>query len=657
MLAPYYTQIQTGTQAGISSVSDEPRSTSEANDDHLFSILLAESRTGEECFLLLGTRTPNALRSLLDRFDVSFWNKNQNRLPLAYSSGSRFSSAIDRVGSIKEALRFLRPMNLGVTTAETLLGAWTDGALVGRVLSREELETLLAEAGPDLGFGVLLGYIGSTKKIPVSELYRLLTEVTNTAGWPKSSSLKQRLIVMAASTDSVAGIEELNRFLKTLGEDGNNPVVISEVLKHCALIRPSDSFDLLASLATDDPAKAADAAFRALLAPQDMREAAARMKSSVREEFLSRCASQLWGLSPLEAVAFAQVFPAGELPTKVIGEVAANLLPLGAERTTQWLSNLPLDQKHAALSGTFSALRSRPTRFFLPSVAKAWLDAGEGLTNLKKEDVDWAVAVAAKSYGLPVLLKFANLVPAADKASIEAEAYGSVTGNLARRDPTALRTLIESSTDQLKEKLVPFVDSLASADYQAAMDWRQSTTDPAIRAALDYGLIGSGAVKMPIELRRELCLQRMSDMPDWKSLQPAVAGLVQAYAGSDPAQAFDILRGIPESAMRDKIVPDFVKTWAEHDPVEASEWLVKMPAGKTRDLAVKELVLAARDDPEMAMTNAAGISDKALRLDAARSLIEAWKALDPQWMGELLRKTSFPPEEQAELVKSLSSSK
>ena len=63
--------------------------------------------------------------------------------------------------------------------------------------------------------------------------------------------------------------------------------------------------------------------------------------------------------------------------------------------------------------------------------------------------------------------------------------------------------------------------------------------------------------------------------------------------------------------------------------------------------------MAARDDPETALINAAGISDATLRLDAARSVVEAWKSINPQFLHKLLQTAQFAVGERSQLMRTI----
>jgi hypothetical protein len=126
--------------------------------------------------------------------------------------------------------------------------------------------------------------------------------------------------------------------------------------------------------------------------------------------------------------------------------------------------------------------------------------------------------------------------------------------------------------------------------------------------------------------------------------------LAEQAAVSDTKMALDLVNRIPDEKNKRDTLQVVIRSWSSYDPVAASEWLAQQPASRTRDFAIRELVLSSKDDPEIALANAAAISDPKVRLDAARDIVKVWRDIDEQALRAYLSGSSLSGPEQALLL-------
>jgi hypothetical protein len=120
-------------------------------------------------------------------------------------------------------------------------------------------------------------------------------------------------------------------------------------------------------------------------------------------------------------------------------------------------------------------------------------------------------------------------------------------------------------------------------------------------------------------------------------------------AFSDISLVRDFVTKVPKH-VQPTVAAQLSRRWAEREPVRASEWIVTMLPGEMRDRAASELVLAALDQPEEALRNAAAIADPKLRIATATEVINLWREIDPVRTKAILANTAFADEERTHMI-------
>lgn len=613
--------------------------------------------SAEELIGAMQQMETGAIWDLLKQRSAAFWEGHLNRVPLISAAAHSLSARSKPITVIASLNALLESAGAAVNTRGLLLESACNVIFASQVTAPGDVAALLRTlADQKSGLRILKSYI-YTSHLSFVDSHQMVRKVASDAGWSMSDDLNYHLVVLAASESRIVNASEILSLLEKLHPHAAATGGIAAILRGQLSRGTSIPFDLLKMYAATSPGKAAEAAEAALdamLSAEQISEVASQMDLKVRDAFLIRTAEVLASASPLETRAFASAFPATAVSAAGAAHVVAGLLRIGASEASQWLASLSPEKKSAALSDAISVLGSAPNPTFTPNVAKAWLEACSGAGYLKPEDIRRGISRASEGAIFTDFLKYVDLAAPADRSKVEDHILETVGHSLAVKDPASLAHQIAVMPDAIKERALPkFAEALALMDYQAALKWRQESDSAGVKAALDYALIGFGASDMPLSLRKEICLDTVLGTPDWKALTPAIGQLVNSFATTNPSEAFGIIEALPSPNVRAQVIPDFIRNWAERDPVAASEWLAARPADSVRDLAVKELVMAARDDPETALINAAGISDATLRLDAARSVVEAWKSINPQFLHKLLQTAQFAVGERSQLMRTI----
>jgi NADH dehydrogenase/NADH:ubiquinone oxidoreductase subunit G len=153
-----------------------------------------------------------------------------------------------------------------------------------------------------------------------------------------------------------------------------------------------------------------------------------------------------------------------------------------------------------------------------------------------------------------------------------------------------------------------------------------------------------------LQERQQILLDHLASTGNANGNDKLVDTLMQQFGQRDPAAGIKTCDSVPEGPLREAAVTSLARSWSALDPVAASEWMAQMPEGRPRDLAVRQLVAKASDDPEMALLNAKAISNPALRMEASREVMNAWRALNPDRILEFARAAGFSKEEIAALA-------
>jgi hypothetical protein len=162
-------------------------------------------------------------------------------------------------------------------------------------------------------------------------------------------------------------------------------------------------------------------------------------------------------------------------------------------------------------------------------------------------------------------------------------------------------------------------------------------------ARLSQSLLTEG-FHIPLELKRDLLLQRLDAKFAGEDYAQEVRGTLSFFGSKDPQAGVRLLDRLPGS-LRDLATDSLAKSWAQSDPVAASEWIADMPPGPRRDQAARWLVPAAADQPEAALLNARAIRDPALSSAALAGLFERWDKVDSAAIEQLALQAGFTPDQ------------
>jgi len=109
----------------------------------------------------------------------------------------------------------------------------------------------------------------------------------------------------------------------------------------------------------------------------------------------------------------------------------------------------------------------------------------------------------------------------------------------------------------------------------------------------------------------------------------AVQSGIMGIARVDPNKAAQQVGKVP-LAMQAAATTALVEVWSEVDAESAAAWLASQPKGPAIDGASSRLALSlSREDPEMAMEWALGITAQESRAQTAREVAQQWKKRDP----------------------------
>jgi hypothetical protein len=219
---------------------------------------------------------------------------------------------------------------------------------------------------------------------------------------------------------------------------------------------------------------------------------------------------------------------------------------------------------------------------------------------------------------------------------------------LLKEDPDQIPEFLASVPIEIRSRAMD--QSLAEwtdPDPQMMQKWIEQVDDPKLRSELENRLLENEIANGNMAEVKERTVQLMNSGAPPEAYREVVEKVLSAEGDSGRASAF--LEQLPPGDVRDQTTLTFAKRWAALDPVATSEWVADLPAGRIRDLATRELISAARDDPERALTNAAGIADADLRFTAARSVLRVWRDADPARAEAFVRASGFSPDETAAL--------
>ena len=117
-----------------------------------------------------------------------------------------------------------------------------------------------------------------------------------------------------------------------------------------------------------------------------------------------------------------------------------------------------------------------------------------------------------------------------------------------------------------------------------------------------------------------------------------------------PASAVEYVQSLPDGKPQLSALQAVVKLWCESDPPAASEWIATLPNGAKRDIAVSALVTASVYDKERAYENLNAITDRVMRIETGKKLIQQMVLISPSTVKADLVASGLPAADQMEIL-------
>lgn len=474
-------------------------------------------------------------------------------------------------------------------------------------------------------FRKVLGEAGiSVDKVLEEKLQRLVLQIAARKNAPLPA-----LLSLASAVQKGGGLKELSAILAV------NPNVITEAVRD-GMLKSDD----LASLAVQ--AKLSPALLRKILA-EGLPEKSAEVAASYF--------AQAMNASPLLARDFSAEFSAAELPRSSRDDVVYKLMQLTANEAVDWLDTIPAEERRSTLERAFRESHGPDD----PAVSN-YLKLRAGSPDVEPRYLEYTMRLLQNA-ALSDLEEYCRALPDPLRAKATQRVYDYKLRQASSGGVEEMRELIEKAPADLKDRLESMVaPNLSSQDYATAAAYLESIPDPERQKQLWIAFLSTSELRVSAEQRvtaiDSLLAKGLSDDDAVKVIATLVADdfsghPVGTYRPNDAVpECCEFLDRLDSDSIKERVVGPFVKTWAAFNPVGASEWVAAMPSGKVRDQAAYALVLSTQDDPEIAFTNTASISDQKLREGAARQLLQTWGSIDRKFITDLLLRSPLSSDEK-----------
>jgi hypothetical protein len=651
----------TREREGVGVPPHQPFPDSLRTEDALISLLTSQSPADEDLRVLNEKALPELL-ALYESLGDAFWLSHENRIVAATAivkAGLKNNPPDVVVSSLLGKAQHSRTNSAGLTPVLQVVG---NTAFSGVDVTNGLALRALAQAPMEIGVSTLEG-IASRRAISPrpSDYFDFLKSCASELNWPLSG-LSERFLICSVEWALLSGridLSDLTNLLKVL--DLQKGPVFGRLFDSFGVLLPSELPGLISALAGASGVSLVSGISDSQLSPEILRVALLQVPESLKRHVLLGYESGLVRGSPLEALQFCKAFPAAELPLGTSAAAAVGLLGLGSRDLVDWLNELAPERRREVLSSAATTLISTGSQLSdVSGRAQAWLEAAKEIRGLSADRVCEMLGLFGDrqgGYTLSKLKGYADLVPQAVRKKVENSALIFYCANIARKGIEEIRSAINSSLESDRPLVrSQVISTLASTNYVTALSWLETEPDVATRSQLEVAIIQFGSVDMPLADRAEILSRKLASTEgseDMAALIRPAETLALRLVDHDTSLILNLVKQMPESALRKSVMSAVSRSWATRDPVAVSEWLAATPVGASRDLAVKELVIASRDDPEVALANSMAISDPALRLEAARAVLEPWMHISEATAIEHLGKSGLSTREQEQLKDTL----
>jgi len=495
--------------------------------------------------------------------------------------------------------------------------------------SDAELADLYRDAGPAFLPTMIRASPFAHQDRQVVHLHDWLKEELAKSGHKPDLPTRRLLVAAAMMAADRFDLNDLDALLSRLPPEIKEQAVFYLAAEAKAL-DPTLALQFVIQQWGKTPDKLARCVRQLQLAPAELKALCQLLGAEGAAGFVTAYAGQLKGLSSRYSLELAEAISAQDLPPATRLDVLDGLLQAKGSEANRWLTSLSPRERTAALTQIFTKMYTNRERGW---TADAWLDAAAGCEGLDPHQVTQAILWAAGRSPLEKSLAYLQMLPAAERGEAEKLIYPRyIESKVMGADPNAIMALIDQVPAPFRQSaLAAATTNSARFGPEQAWQWYQTTSDPAIKAALEEAILASpDASPVPAETRGRWLEERLKTGKSTPLLEQAVRFHLMNLAYSDHAEALAFVDQLPNAKMHDDAVRQLAQQWSAGNPGAASEWIVQIPPGHTRDLALNELIQASRNLPETGLLNASGIGDPKLRLEAATSVINWWKGRDPE---------------------------
>lgn len=615
-------------------------------------------------------KTPPQLQSLYYDLGREFWSGNRNRTLLLRAM---VESSANQEGPRAAVERYLALIGTEVADRDRLVRIIGSAAFASKNPSVNAVARAFAGIAPrdqkELIVGVAEAFDRTSR---TSDVYEFLVECSERLGSLPSPEDQSRFLQVAVRCACYSGFVDRADLLALLESEAlksARSTILAKVLCEIATSLPGTLPELMRELAQQQPDSLAGHGVLAELPPELLRFGLSSLPEKTRVDLLKSHTGSLLTKSPQQATQFAREFSPDDLPPEARASLARALLAAGGEELRSWIDSLSLTDKRdvlkaASMSSIVSAwlTDAKRTSSSIPELGKAWLVASKGIPELSEEEMETSVRSAARELEPEEFGQILSLVPENFRSLAEEAAWKAYFSRLVVNEPQELATAVGlyAKNPEDRARLLGFAASVfASRAPQQAATWLEESQDNSkLQESLRSGLMTHAL--FPLQERARILLDDINRLPLHTPNPESLSGaekLMANYLQTDYTKAIGFLSEVRNLGARESLTTSLVKQWAAVDPVTASEWMAELPAGSISDSALRELVIASKDDPEIALRNAAAISNPETREEAAMKVIEAWKGANARTLLRSLTNAGFIEAERIRLQEAIQSPK
>ncbi|MES2571808.1 MAG: hypothetical protein V4710_17365 [Verrucomicrobiota bacterium] len=525
--------------------------------------------------------------------------------------------------------------------------------------------------GPQMSVPAARGFSSVVADFLHSEREGLPSVIFKTLSTDKGDeSLAKRFAFRLASESGKLDARDAARMLMPPSADKTEQIDEAVYLVEAAAnFSPSTFSGLIAELEEARPEIVAAVLSKAVIPFTTLRDSCSKLNPKDQARFAEIVSTNVLNGTNEEICAALALFSD---PTKLAPETAARLVLAGALVSTEtvdgWLAGvdaktrnsifkalpdiprfdhmLPPERRTAALG--LRAQRVISSKFFAEDADPS---AFQSIVQLCSDQEALSVLVTAAE-------RFKNAVPRSN-----ADARARILSQIARihanygEIPMLISGIEKGAASNDFAELGANIDAFIRAHREKAVKYMNESTNAEVRKQMEERLLMAGEYTSTPEKRMEFLKGVFKGKNDEASLSEGLMhqlGMFVYYeARFDRPQAAVFLDGLPEGVTKASAIEAFAKEWVKEDPARASDWIATLPPSSNRDLALKELIIAAEDDPEMAFANSAAIGDQEIRRTAASAVVDRWKSLNPDAISPLIQASPLSAEDKTVLIQRL----